>query len=212
MSKYDFEYGYGQNRPPVVAGETVLMSIKPKKNAFVLNKVLGMMPVALIWLAFDSVFIGAAFSGGMGGMSFVIVPFMLLHLMPVWIWLGNVLTANRRWKNTVYYLTDRRIIIQTGAVDQQTQTVYYKDIRNADLRIGIVDRLLGVGDIYLDTGDYHVRKGRQVADYKTFLDIENPQEVYARVQKIIMDIQADIEFPNAYRPEDNPGYNTKYSG
>ena len=112
----------------------------------------------------------------------------------------------------MYYLTDRRIIIQSGFVDQQTQTIYYKDIRNADLRIGLVDKLLGVGDIYFDIGEYHMRKGRQVADYKTFLDIENPHQVYARVQKIIMDIQTDIQFPNAYRPEENPGYNTQYRG
>lgn len=212
MSKYDSHYDSQPERPPVVPGESVLLRVKPKRNAFIVNKVLGMMPVALIWLAFDSVFISAAFSGGMGGMGAFVLIFMLFHLMPVWIWLSNVLTANRRWKNTVYYITDRRIIIQTGFVDKQTQTLYYKDIRNVDLRVGIVDKLLGVGDIYFDTGAYHIRKGRQVADYKMFLDIENPHEVYARVQKIVMDIQTDIEFPNAYRPEENPGYNTRYRG
>lgn len=212
MSKYDSEYSYQSQRPPVVPGENVLLSVKPKKNAFIVNKVLGMLPIALIWLAFDSVFIGAAFSGNMGGMSFFILIFMLFHLMPVWIWLGNVITANRRWKNTAYYVTDRRIILQSGFAAQQTQSLYYKDIRNVDLRIGMVDKLLGVGDIYFDTGAYHVHKGRQVTDYKMFLDIENPHEVYNRVQKIVMDIQTDIEFPNAYRPEENPGYNTQYKG
>ena len=212
MSKYDYGCDDMPQRPPVVPGETVLLSIKPKKNAFVINKVLGMLPIAILWLAFDSMFIGAAFSANMGGMTVFMLLFMLLHLMPVWIWLGNVITANRRWKNTAYYLTDRRIIIQSGFIDRQTQTLYYKDIHNVDLRIGIVDKLLGVGDIYFDTGAYHMRKGRQITDYKMFLDIEDPHGVYERVQKIVMDIQADIEFPNAYRPEDNPGYNTKYSG
>lgn len=209
MSKYDFGYEYRQEKPPVVPGEQVLLSLKPKKNAFVLNKVLAMMPFALLWLGFDSVFIGAAFSGNMGGMSFILIPFMLLHLMPVWIWLGNVFTANRRWKNTMYYVTDKRIIIQTGFLDRELQTVYYKDIRDVNLRVGILDKLLGVGDVHFDMGHFD-RKGRAVT--KAFLDIENAREAYTRIQKIVLDIQTDIQFPNAYRPEDNPGYNTGYRG
>lgn len=209
MSKYDCQYEYEQQKPPVAPGEQVLLQLKPKKNAFIWNKVLAMMPIALIWLAFDSVFIGAAFSGNMGGMSFIVIPFLLFHMMPVWIWLSNVLTAGRRWKNTMYYVTDRRIIIQTGFLDRELQTIYYKDIRDVNLRVGLLDKLLGVGDVHFDMG-HTDRKGRSVT--RAFLDIENAQEAYTRIQKIIMDIQTDIHFPNAYRPEENPGYNTKYSG
>ena len=31
-----------------------------------------------------------------------------------------------------------------------------------------------------------------------------------KIQKIVMDIQTDTEYPNALRPSDNPGYNTSY--
>ena len=209
MSKYDSAYEYSRQRPPVVPGENILLELKPKKNAFILNKVLAMMPIALIWLAFDSTFLFAAFSGNMGGMSWFLIPFFALHLMPVWIWLGNVITANRRWKNTVYYVTDRRVIIQTGFLDRELQTLYYKEIRDVNLRVGLLDKLLKVGDIHFDIGQF-TTKGRAVT--KAFLDVEDPHEVYTRIQKIVMDIQTDIEFPNAYRPEDNPGYNTKYNG
>lgn len=209
MSKYDFAHEYAQERPPVVPGEQILLQLKPKKNAFILNKILGMLPVAIIWLAFDSIFIVNAFSVPMGGMSLFLMLFMLLHLMPVWIWLGNAITANRRWKNTMYYVTDRRIIIQSGFLDRELQTVYYKEIRDVNLRVGLLDKLLAVGDIHFDVG--HVdRKGRALT--KAFLDVEKPHEVYTRIQKIVMDIQTDVEFPNAYRPENNPGYNTKYQG
>lgn len=187
-----------------------MWSAKPKKNAFIVNKVLGMLPIALIWLIFDSFFFANVLSVG-GGMGLFMIGFGILHLMPVWIWLGNVLTANRRWKNTVYYVTDRRILIQTGFASQELQTVYYKDIRNVNLRIGIIDKLLGVGDIYFDLGEYYSNsKHRTLA--KAFLDIEDPQVVYSRVQKVVMDMQTDIEYPNAYRPGENPGYNTQYRG
>lgn len=209
MSKYESAYGYTQEKPPLVPGETVLLSLKPKKNAFILNKVLTMMPIALIWLAFDSVFIASAFSTPAGAVKLFTVVFMLMHLMPVWIWLGNVITANRRWKNTMYYVTDRRIIIQSGFVDRQLQTIYYKEIRDVNLRIGLLDKLLGVGDVHFDMG--HIdRKGRALT--QAFLDVENPRQAYTRIQKIVMDMQTDIEFPNAYRPESNPGYSTNYEG
>jgi len=209
MSKYDAYYEYQQQKPPVVPGEQVLLQLKPKKNAFILNKSLVMMPFALLWLAFDSFFMVNAFGSGMGGMSWFLIPFMLLHMMPVWIWLWNVITANRRWKNTMYYVTDRRIIIQSGFLDRELRTVYYKDIRDVNLRIGILDKLLRVGDIHFDLGQYD-RKGRAITN--AFLDVENPHEVYTRIQKIVMDIQTDIHFPNAYRPEENPGYGTRYRG
>ena len=125
--------------------------------------------------------------------------FFALHLMPVWIWLSNILTANRRWKNTEYYITDKRIIIKNGLFSGNYETVYYKEIKSANIHIGFTDKLFGVGDIHIRTTGGTI----------SFLDIVDANEVYPRVQKIIMDMQTDIEFPNAYRPKNNPGYNTK---
>jgi len=211
MYKYHDDYGTQSTRPPVLDPyENLIWMAKPKKNAFILNKVLGMMPLALLWLAFDSFFIAQMAEVG-GSMMLFTGIFMLLHLMPVWIWLGNVITANRRWKNTVYYVTDKRILIQTGFVDQELQTVYYKDVRNVNLKIGLVDKLLGVGDIHFDLGDYYSNQKVRTLT-KSFLDVDKPHETYTMIQKIVMDIQSDIEYPNAYRPEENPGYNTRYGG
>ena len=105
------EFEYGQHNIVLAAGETILWRGKPKRGAFIATKSLTMLPIAIIWLIFDSSFLVAAFSGD--GPWFMI-PFMLLHLMPVWIWLGNVITAGRRWKNTNYYVTNRRLVIQSG--------------------------------------------------------------------------------------------------
>ena len=208
MSKYEYLIENEANlTSPLVEGETLIWSSKPKKNAFIINKVLAMMPFALLWLAFDSTFIIAAIaSGDIGEMLFFIIPFFALHLMPVWIWLGNVLTASKRWKNTKYYVTDRRIIIQTGFADMNYQTIYYKDIKNVNLTIGLIDKLLGVGDIYFELSSYTTK-----GDSRAFLDIEQPHEIYPKLQKIVLDIQTDMHYPNALRPDENPGYNTKYT-
>lgn len=214
MSKYERVMSYQTNSPsPLVEGEQLLWSAKPKKSAFIINKVLAMMPIALLWLGFDSIFIIAMISSGqIKEMLFFIIPFFAIHLMPVWIWLANVLTASKKWKNTKYYVTDKRIIIQSGFIGTDYQTVYYKDIKNVNLKIGLIDKLLGVGDIYFDLGVYVGSNNKSATLKNAFLDIEKPYEIYPKLQKIVLDIQTDVEYPNALRPNQNPGYNTQYRG
>lgn len=213
MSKYNnINYAPAENSP-LLSGEKEIWSGKPKKKAFILNQILGMAPIAIIWLLIDSGFIFMFLSNAEdGGNLFFLIPFFALHLMPVWIWLSQVLTANKKWQNTQYYVTNKRIIIQNGLFASNYQSIYYKDIKNVNLHVGIIDKILGVGDIRFDLG-YNVMTNKNTMNINAaFLDLENPMEVYPIVQKTVLDIQTDIEFPNAYRPSKNPGYNTDYEG
>lgn len=201
MDEYEIRPSY----PVLTAGEAILWRGKPKRGAFIATKSLTMLPIAVIWLILDLNFIGTAFSGGQ--MLGFLIPFFALHLMPVWIWLANVITAGRRWKNTNYYVTNRRIIIQGGFLAVNETSLFYKDLRNAQLRIGFLDKIFHTGDVVFDNGiivNHKQNRGH------VFEDLEDAQEVYRRVQKIILDMQTDMEFPNAYRPEENPGYQTQY--
>lgn len=207
MSKYEnlsFNTSSTNFEHMLTQGEQLIWSGKPKKAAFIINKSLTMLPFALIWLLFDSTFIVAMFSSNMPKESlFFIIPFFAFHLMPVWIWLSNVLTAKKRWDNTQYAVTNKRIIINTGFIGMDYQTIYYKDIKNVNLKVGVIDKLLGVGDIH-----FTLNEGTS----QSFLDIENAYEIYPKLQKVVLDIQTDIEFPNDLRPDENHGYNTKYKG
>ena len=134
------------------AGENILWRGKPKKKAFVLNKIFSMLPIAIIWLLFDSVFIFAIIFSDAPAMVYAfIIPFFALHLTPVWIWLGNVLTASRRWKNTEYVITDRRILIKSGFVGIDYQTLNYKNIMDVNINVGFFDRILKTGDISISS-------------------------------------------------------------
>jgi hypothetical protein len=44
-----------------------------------------------------------------------------------------------------------------------------------------------------------------------FYDIEDFERVYKIVQKTVLDVQTDMEYPNEYRPSSNPGYGTRYN-
>lgn len=201
------ELEYRGSFPVLAAGEAVLWRGKPKKSAFIASKALTMLPIAIVWLCFDSVLIASIFDSG--EQLLFLIPFTLLHLMPVWIWLGSTLTASRRWKNTAYYVTNRRIIIQGGFLAVNETSLFYKDMTNAQVSIGLLGKLFHTGNILFNAGTYF--GNRNFREQLPRLEhLEEPHDVYNRIQKIIMDIQTDIEYPNAYRPAENPGYRTEY--
>lgn len=187
----------------LVEGETVIWSGKPKKAAFILSKICTMLPVALFWLLID-IFAIKMFTKGFQSteMRWMLIIFFAAHLLPVWIWLSNVITASKRWSNTEYAVTDKRIIIMSGFIGMDYQTIYYTDIKKVHLNVSMIDKLLKVGDIYFDT------KGQSTV---AFLDLKDAYELYPKIQKVVLDIKTDIEFPNNLRPKENDGYNTKYN-
>lgn len=75
------------------------------------------------------------------------------------------------------------------------------------MHVGAIDRFCGVGDIpvSLNFNIDGVSAGKA-----SLLDLERPEEVYALLQRTVLDVQTDIHYPNALRPEENPGYNTQY--
>lgn len=184
--------------------EQILWSGKPKKRAFLINAFTKMLPIALIWLLFDGAFIGLM----IGTMDEILAPvkifmvvFFLFHLMPVWIWLSNVLTANRQHENLEYAFTQKRIIIKSGIIGIDFKNIYYSEIDSVNLRVGLVDRIEKVGDIYI----------KSIGGANVLYDLENPYTLTEKLQKIVVDIKTDIQFPNNLRPDENDGYNTKYT-
>lgn len=213
MGKIDENYfktsdkDYTQIDEIIDDGEKILWRGKPKKSAYVLNAFLKMLPIAIIWLAFDGAFIALLLTQ-MGWdmipapMKVFIFVFFAFHLVPVWIWIANVVTANRQHKNLEYAFTNRRIIVRSGIIGIDFKNVFYTDVEAVNLKVGIVDKMLKVGDIYINS-----KAGATV-----LFDIDNPYFITGRLQKIVADIKADTLFPNNLRPEENDGYKTDYKG
>ena len=210
MAKYNEKY-FGKNSEVCAvenmlsAGEQIILREKPKRNAYKLAQVFKMMPFALLWIVFDGAFIGLMigfelFKSMPAPLIVFLVVFFAFHLLPVWIWISNVVTAGRRQKNIEYIFTDRRIIIKSGLIGIDVNNIFYADIQSVNLKVGLVDKLLHVGDIYISGS----------AQAQVLWDIENPYEVTSRLQKIVNDIKTDIYFPNALRPDTNSGFDTQY--
>lgn len=214
MNKYygNTNISYNDIEGQLMPDESIIWKGGPKKSAFIINSSITMMPFALLWLAFDSFFIlTVSQSEGFDGMGLFFIGFFAFHLMPVWIWLYNVITAYGRWKNSAYAVTNKRIIIRNGLIGYQYNSIYYTDISNVSLHVGVIDRILGVGDVRIATNHtFGNTKNGNTINTTSILDVTDPQHVMSIVQKTVLDIQTDIHYPNALRPDVNPGYHTEY--
>ena len=219
MNKYDdYDNYYSEHSNTVqledvlAPGEKILWRGAPNKTAYMLNSIFGPIAFfAILWLAIDGFFIYSMISSGeFKEMLGFIIPFFALHLFPVWIWLGGIISASRRWKNTEYAITEKRILIKSGFFGIDFKSLYYTDIKNATLRKGAIDSMFGVADIYFYIGDYSDMGTDNENSFRfVMFDLDEPYEVYKRVQKIILDKQNEVQ--NSNRKERNFEYDTNYN-
>lgn len=183
--------------------EEVLLRLKPDKKDYIMESIFKGLPVVLIWGGFDAFFIYMLVSSGalneMGFMALFIIGFFLIHLFPVWMYVANIVRKVASYKNIEYVFTEKRIIIRTGVIVDY-KMLYYADISSVVVKVGLWDRMFKVGDLYITT----------VNQNAVLEDIHSPYQYADKIQEIVRDLKADMEFPNDLRPEENHGYNTKY--
>ena len=196
-------------------GEKVLYSGKPDKKCFIYESVFNpLLPFAALWAVIDFGFIwGITHAEGERHLAYFAVPFFLLHLMPVWLYLGGVLLTLRRDKNTSYIITEKAIYASEGTFSKQYKTKPFTELSHVDLHRGIFDQWLGVGDVV--TASAQAAPGpngkAQNADI-TLEDLPDYLEVYGLVKKLQEGVCADAIHPHEPRPPENHGYRAKYRG
>lgn len=204
--------------------ERIVWSGKPKKACFILECIFNpMLPFALIWLLVDSTFIFTFLSGGIasqGNMGLMLIGFFLIHLMPVWIYLGGIIFSFRKYKNTEYAITDRGIYVTSGCFAKQYNFKPFTDLSHVDVHRGIFDQWLGVGDVVSSchhtvySSNYGGVRFSSSRNHHSSLfkisDIPDYIEVCNLIKQYQTDIYADTQFPNDFRPMGNHGYRTDY--
>ena len=186
--------------------ETILYEGKPDKKCFLFESILNpLLPVAIIWAVIDVGFLGLA----SGQFNAVLTPFLLFHMMPVWIYLSGVVFSFRKYKNTYYIVTDHAIYISSGIFTMNLESKTFAEMSRVNLHRGIFDQMFHVGDIHITTNQL-TRKNMPAT--LQINSISNYAKVFQLVKKLQKDIYADIMYPNDLRPEENHGYRTKYRG
>lgn len=190
----------------VGSDETILYEGKPDKKCFLFESIFNpLLPVAIIWAVIDLGFLGVGMTSG----QFVMIPFMLFHMMPVWMYLFGVIFSFKKYKNTYYIVTDHAVYISSGVFTMNLEAKTFAELSRVNLHRGIFDQMFHVGDIQITTNQLTRKNMPAVLGINS---ISNYSEVYQLVKKLQRDVYTDVMYPNDLRPEENHGYRTKYRG
>jgi len=170
--------------------EKILYQTKPKKASFILNLVLKPLLFVIIWLCFDIVFLAIFFTkiplNEIPIYFYILLGiFFLIHLIPIWIYISNLIGANKKYKKEEYAFTSYRIIVRKGFITDNFISIPYDSIDSINLHIGIVEKICKVGDLYI------IYKNNRIV----LEDIADPAFIYSKLQKIALEFKKDINFP-----------------
>lgn len=212
MGKSDLELMVG-------ATENILWKGKPNKKCFILESIFNpLLPFALIWGLVDmgmltmTAFGISGTAGGTPMFAFVLL-FLLIHMMPVWIYIGGVFLSFRKYRNTEYIITDRGIYVSGGAFSYTYEMKPFTDLSHINLHRGIFDQWLGVGDVVSvcnHTSSTSHGSSHSHSNGVNICDIADYQKVFALVKDLQTSVYSDTMYPNDLRPGENHGYRTKY--
>ena len=188
--------------------ETILWSGQPAVVPF-LAQGIPFLIFGLLWGAFDYFFFMQFIS--FSGMQLFNVLFMLLHMFPFYGSILNMIRLILVHRNTYYAVTNKRLMLRTGFIGTDFKSVDYDKIQNLEVNINPLEKFLDVGSIRAFTGEISSTRNGTRPLFNEFTAIENPYAVYKQIKQISVDIKTDWNYPNQLRPDENPGYNTKYT-
>ncbi len=196
------------------SSEQIFYEGKPDKKCYIYESIFNpLLPMAILWGLLDFIALGAmtktVISENLQATYFLfILPVMLFHLMPVWIYLGGVLLTVRKYKKTNYIITNRAIYVTSGTFTFSINSKPFAELSHINLHRGFFDQIFNVGDITATTN----QNSNGVSSSITIRSVSNYLQIYNLVKKLQTDIYADTMYPNDMRPKENHGYNTKYMG
>ena len=179
--------------------ESVIWEGRPKKSAFILKSFFNfLLPISIVWVAVDSVGIFSIFSEDAGMERFFLIPFFALHLLPVWLYLGNIIFSFLRYRNTQYLLTDRNLYLSGGIFAKEVRIKPLSRLSNIQSRVGLFDKLCHVGSIVLDEQTDSVDStGRTKAT--EIQSIPDFDDLLKRIRSLQYEAASDLSFPNKFR-------------
>lgn len=140
-----------------------------------------------------------------------LIPFIFIALNLI---VGNTIYRIFLYKHLHYVITDKRIIIQKGVVGRDFKYIDFDKVTNSEVIVSFWDKLLNknTGSILISSPTSFIasKEGQQIPIPDSISNIENPYEVSKFFNKVSYDVKTDIEYPNQFRPTENPGYKTNY--
>lgn len=173
--------------------EQVKATFKQKYNYGFKMAVLAPLPFMIFWCFIDiSVLIGVLSSViAAGAPAYIlgfVIPFIAVHMTPVWIWIYSMVKAKKAQQYTYFVVTDQRII--------STKQHYKTGKLGLDSSIKITEVTA------MAVSQTEKEKQRQVGDIYVFgkkslvqlKHLENPEEVLSQIQNLVGSGKNNIEY------------------
>lgn len=182
-----------------------------------------MIIFGLIWTGISSFFLYGTITNAQGNniVWSVVAVISLFVFIGLYLLIGNTIVTLLLYKRIWYVITDKRIIFQKGLIGRDFDIVDYDKIESASVDVGLFDKIFGT-----NSGSIAIYANRLVSDTVTdsqggtststrnvpfvLYYITDPYAVFELFKNVSFDIKADINYPNALRPKENPGYQTEY--
>ncbi len=105
----------------------------------------------IIAAIFVGIWIGAAISEGVAGIGYIIeIVIVIIFLFIV----GNYIWARLSYHFWRYQLTEDSYRAERGVIFKRYVSIPYERIQNVDIYRGILDRILGLSDLQIQTAGY----------------------------------------------------------
>jgi uncharacterized membrane protein YdbT with pleckstrin-like domain len=185
---YEFERTDERTEPiSLLPGEKILWQSKPEWLPFILSGVgmgtiiggLLFLSIAIFWTT------GVSDAGAPPEITWFLSLFIIIGLLLVF---GIPIAQMLRYNNTLYTITDKRIITQTGVIGLDTRYIELDWVREIYVRISVVDRIFGTGSVMVSTASGTVYAGpNQPMIRPTIVALADPYAVQNIIQQAMQD-------------------------
>lgn len=108
---------------------------------------------------------------------------LLWSLLPNLVWfVPSFLVMFPLFKTYRYELMDDEIVVTSGYINQKVRHVPYRMVTNLELRRGLLDRMLGIGSLHIETAGNSESSGRPEAVLSGLTEV---QQVYEEVAECL---------------------------
>lgn len=187
-------------------GEQVLWEGKPQFWPFIFS----VIPLVIATIIFVPIFFASESSQGSGidqGLNNLLIVGLILMLGP-----GYFIYKILVYRFVSYVITDKRTIIQDGVIGRDFESIEHDAVVSTAVSVGLIDKLLGKNSGTVNIIHAGSPRIKGTPRPSGLVSVTDPYAVYQIFNKISHDVRSDIQYPNALRPENNPGYKTGYQG
>lgn len=184
--------------------EQILWEGKPQFLPFVFN---GSNVFLALFGIFWSLFLIPMF-GAMGSFAFFIPH---TYVGPALIF-GPTLYRIFVFSNVYYAITNKRVLVEGGLIGRDLKSLDFDQITDISVNVDLFDKMFGQNSgslLVMTAGSFKQTKNGAVPSPNEMDSIDDPYTVFKKLKEVTHTVKTDIEYPNAMRPSENPGYQTK---